>query len=176
MKSLRRVRLFATPWIVANGIFQERVLEWVAISFSRGSSWPRDQTQVSLQAEALPLSHQGSPKPTATCVINVWWIQMLGEWMQVGHMYRLQPKWWCRPRQGEGRKSLCPLWWDRDHVGTCWEVKTGPWILIHRPVTLKKLTYYLLQRPHSTERRLKRLGDLFNAAYGAPLNKRRHRP
>ena len=29
------------------GIFQARVLEWVAISFSRGSSWPRDRTQVS---------------------------------------------------------------------------------------------------------------------------------
>ena len=30
-----------------HGIFLARVLEWVAISFSRGSSWPRDQTQVS---------------------------------------------------------------------------------------------------------------------------------
>ena len=30
-----------------HGIFQARVLEWVAISFSRGSSRPRDQTQVS---------------------------------------------------------------------------------------------------------------------------------
>ena len=29
------------------GIFQARVLEWVAISFFRGSSQPRDQTQVS---------------------------------------------------------------------------------------------------------------------------------
>ena len=29
------------------GIFQARVLEWVAISSSRGSSWPRDWTQVS---------------------------------------------------------------------------------------------------------------------------------
>ena len=28
-------------------IFQARVLEWVAISFSRGSSQPRDRTQVS---------------------------------------------------------------------------------------------------------------------------------
>ena len=28
-------------------IFQARILEWVAISFSRGSSWPRDQTWVS---------------------------------------------------------------------------------------------------------------------------------
>ena len=29
------------------GIFQARILGWVAISFSRGSSWPRDQTCVS---------------------------------------------------------------------------------------------------------------------------------
>ena len=29
------------------GILQARVPEWVAISFSRGSSWPRDQTLVS---------------------------------------------------------------------------------------------------------------------------------
>ena len=32
------------------GIFQARVLEWVAISFSRRSSQPRDQTQVSCTA------------------------------------------------------------------------------------------------------------------------------
>ena len=30
-----------------HGILQARILEWVAISFSRGSSEPRDQTQVS---------------------------------------------------------------------------------------------------------------------------------
>ena len=29
------------------GILQARVLEWVAISFSRGSSWTRDQTRIS---------------------------------------------------------------------------------------------------------------------------------
>ena len=28
-------------------IFQARILEWVAISFSRDYSWPRDQIQVS---------------------------------------------------------------------------------------------------------------------------------
>ena len=27
-----------------HGIFQARILEWVAISYSSGSSWPRDQT------------------------------------------------------------------------------------------------------------------------------------
>ena len=36
------------PGTSVHKIFQARVLEWVAISFSRGSSWPWDQTQVSL--------------------------------------------------------------------------------------------------------------------------------
>ena len=37
-----------------HGIFQARILEWVAISFSRESSQPRDRFQVSpLQADAL---------------------------------------------------------------------------------------------------------------------------
>ena len=35
------------PGSSIHGIFQARVLEWVAISFSRGSSRPRDWTQVS---------------------------------------------------------------------------------------------------------------------------------
>ena len=35
------------PGSSVHGILQARVLEWVAISFSRGSSRPRDQTQVS---------------------------------------------------------------------------------------------------------------------------------
>ena len=30
-----------------HGIFQARILEWIVISFSRGSSWPRNWTQVS---------------------------------------------------------------------------------------------------------------------------------
>ena len=44
-----------TQWTVAHqappssieGISQARILEWVAISFSKGSSWPRGQTGVS---------------------------------------------------------------------------------------------------------------------------------
>ena len=52
-ESLSRVRLFVTPWTVAYqappsmGFFQARILEWVSIPFSRGSSWPRNQTCVS---------------------------------------------------------------------------------------------------------------------------------
>ena len=43
-----RVRLFATPRTPGSsvhGILQARILEWVAISSSRGSSQPRDQTK-----------------------------------------------------------------------------------------------------------------------------------
>ena len=35
------------PGSCVHGILQERILEWVAIPFSKGSSQPRDQTQVS---------------------------------------------------------------------------------------------------------------------------------
>ena len=38
------------PGSSIHGIVQARVLEWVAISFSRGSSQPRDQTRVSCTA------------------------------------------------------------------------------------------------------------------------------
>ena len=35
------------PSSSVHGILQARILEWVAISFSRGSSQPRDRTQAS---------------------------------------------------------------------------------------------------------------------------------
>ena len=34
------------PGFSVHWIFQARVLEWVAISFSRGPSWPMDRTQI----------------------------------------------------------------------------------------------------------------------------------
>ena len=57
VKSLSHVQLFATPWTIAYpapqsmGFFQTRILEWSAISFSRGSSQPRDRTWVSCTAD-----------------------------------------------------------------------------------------------------------------------------
>ena len=46
------VQLFATPWTAAcqapvYGVFQGRILEWVAIPFSKGSSQLRDKTLAS---------------------------------------------------------------------------------------------------------------------------------
>ena len=53
---LSHVQLFATPWTVSRqaplsmGILQTRILEWVAMTSSRGSSQPGDRTQVSCTA------------------------------------------------------------------------------------------------------------------------------
>ena len=42
---------YSLPGSSVHGIFQARVLEWVVISFSRGSSQPRDRTRVSRTAD-----------------------------------------------------------------------------------------------------------------------------
>ena len=54
------------PGLSAHGILQARILEWVAIPFSRGSSQPRDRTQVYLQCRQIlyHLSYVGSPRKT----------------------------------------------------------------------------------------------------------------
>ena len=53
------------PGSSVHGIFQTKVLEWVAISFSRGSSQPRDwnlcPVSPPLQVDSLSLNHQGIP-------------------------------------------------------------------------------------------------------------------
>ena len=65
-ESLSHVWLFANLWTVARqgplsmGILQARILEWVAMLSSRGSSQPRYRTQVSrIQAYSLPSEPPG---------------------------------------------------------------------------------------------------------------------
>ena len=41
---------YSPPGSSVHGILQARILEWVAMPFSRGSSQPRDRTQVSRTA------------------------------------------------------------------------------------------------------------------------------
>ena len=51
------------PGSSIHGIFQARVLEWVAISFSRGSSQPRDQTRIScVSCIGRQIPYLGSPE------------------------------------------------------------------------------------------------------------------
>ena len=48
-----------------HGVLQARILEWVAVPFFKGSSQPRDQTQVSaLQADSFTSwATKEAPKP-----------------------------------------------------------------------------------------------------------------
>ena len=52
-----------------HGILQARILEWVAFLFTRGSSQPRDQTQVScIAGNSLPAEPQGKFHNVCACV------------------------------------------------------------------------------------------------------------
>ena len=56
------------------GILQARILEWVGISFSRGSFQPKDRTLVSCVsciADSLPTGPPGKPVYTYTCCIFI---------------------------------------------------------------------------------------------------------
>ena len=65
--ALDYVRLFATPWTVTHqaplsmGVLQARILEWVVMPSSRGSSPPRDWTQVSHIAGRFFTESPGKP-------------------------------------------------------------------------------------------------------------------
>ena len=71
------------PVDCVHGIFQAKVLEWVAISFSRGSSWPRDWTRVS-------------------CIVGISftvWAPYLNRWI---HSYSLERNVQVKPERQTG--------------------------------------------------------------------------
>ena len=63
------------PGSSVHGILQARILDWVAIPFSRGSSQPRDQTQVSCIAGRF-LSICATREAWYTCSINIRWLSL----------------------------------------------------------------------------------------------------
>ena len=63
---------YSPPGSSVHGILQARILEWIAMPFSWGSSWPRDQTQISEvsctgRQGSLPLAPLGKPQ---VCLSN----------------------------------------------------------------------------------------------------------
>ena len=80
ISSFSQVQLFATLWSVAHqaplskGILQARILEWVAMPSSRGSSQPRDQTCVCcvscVAGRFCTTELQGNPQ-NCTCSFRV---------------------------------------------------------------------------------------------------------
>ena len=112
-----------------HGIFQASMLEWVAISSSRESSWPRDWTQVSC--------------------IGGWILYQWAAWKPT-HLLQWQNIWntdnskcW---RGCEARWALIHCWWECKTVGplrrTIWWFLTKVNILFQRFIS-KKPTYCL---------------------------------
>ena len=86
-----------------HGIFQARVLEWVAISFSRGYFGPRDWTQV---------SHIAGRSFTiwATREVPVFAFKLfLNFWLRLAA---------CRILAFNQRSNLCPLHWEHGVLTT----------------------------------------------------------
>ena len=63
------------PSSSVHGISQARILEWVAISFSRGSSWPKSQTHIScIAGRFFTAELQGKPKYIYSNTVNYMYI------------------------------------------------------------------------------------------------------
>ena len=80
------------PGSSLHGILQARVLEWVAISFSRGSSQPRDQTWVS----RIPGRHFNLRANRYRVATKTG----------TGNHLNPAPDWWCTPKAEWGEDSL----------------------------------------------------------------------
>ena len=61
---------WSPPGSSVQGIFQARILEWVDIFFSRGSSWPRDWTHVSCIS---CIGRQILPRLTTWETLSIWY-------------------------------------------------------------------------------------------------------
>ena len=86
------------PGFSVRGILQVRILEWAAISFSGGSSWPRDQTQVSCIAGRFFTIWDACEAPKCLQLKTIFWFPLhlsplpgVCFWWEEGHL--LLP-WW----------------------------------------------------------------------------------
>ena len=67
-----------------HGILQDRILEWVAMPFSRGSSQPRDWTCSKLQADSLPSELPGKPNVDW----RVYWMGLPAKFAEPGAKWK----------------------------------------------------------------------------------------
>ena len=78
-----------------HGILQARILEWVALPFSRGSSWPRERTQVCCIAGRF---------------FTLWATGETFTFITRGLPSRDVKSWWMGLRETQGEYPLSCLW------------------------------------------------------------------
>ena len=99
---------------IVHGILQVRILEWVAFPFSRGSSQPRDQTQVScIAGDSLPAEPQGKPKNTG--VGSLFYLQQIFL-TQESNWGLLHCRWIFYQLSYQGSSGL---WWEAHNSHPC---------------------------------------------------------
>ena len=110
-KSLSHVQLCNPMDYTAHGIRQARILEWAVCPFSRGSSQPRDRTQVSHIAGEFFTSWA-----TKEFIFYFWWVKfphLINPLHLPSYVFLLKPL--------GARRSLCKLLsWNRKLNWTSW--------------------------------------------------------
>ena len=99
------------PGSSVHGILQARILDWVAISSSRGSSQPRDWTQVLLKL---------SPEPGQAGAPGTWWVfsgGFLRDFCLIEGQVRADTEWEAPGADNaetlQGQRSTFPKAWGR---------------------------------------------------------------
>ena len=118
------------PGSFAHGIFQTRILEWLAISSSRGSSQPRDQTCVSWVSciGRQILYHWATQEPNLECtqcsISCLCWNSVLSlypsliSWLLTPYSHGLH----CAPDLSAGASAFCQS--PFQELQLCW---ASPW-------------------------------------------------
>ena len=135
------------PGSSVHGISQARILEWVAIFHSRGSSWPRDWTCISCIGRQI-LNHcatWGSLRiplitPKLLCTHYCKFYRLLS-YSRVSYSWFILG--WCKSNCGFALLS-CAVWYWNTFLNTCVDIMLYIiWMCISHFVFLL-MTYYLL--------------------------------
>ena len=127
------------PGSSIHGIFQARILEWVAISFSRGSSRPRDWTQVYCIGGRRFTVWATWEVPT----LNI----QIGKSTEMKRRAVLGKGWRMKERQGSASwvQGFFRGWWKRSGIRHCARTKS------YRIVCFKMVNFMLCDFYHNDD-------------------------
>ena len=119
---------YSPPDSSVHGIFQARILEWVTIPFSRGSSWPRDWTCISWIGRRILYHWATWEVPSRLWCFKIshflqWWICLIGEIINwVSYHNEIREKREEKIKKGKICSGACNIlwaqWWN---PVSCWK-------------------------------------------------------
>ena len=109
---------YSLPGSSVHGISQARMLEWIAISFTRVSSWPRNQTSVSCSGTFFTTKPQEKPHSTVNYTQYLLITYQFSSVQSLNHVRLFVTPWtaacWppCPSSAPGACSNSCPLsWW-----------------------------------------------------------------